>query len=191
MKKTVTNKYLVMCVGYTHSGKTTFAKQLKNHIKDLVIIDNDIIADFINKEYKEVVFSPFNFKKKTYQDPNLKFYLSKEILIFSLKAGLNVIHASGNLGKDVQDFIEKTAKKYKYKLITIYFNFPQSFLISRIQKTKKSKSCFRFSWSWDEVFKKQKLYAKLPPNNKKGIYFEIKNMQDYKKTLQKIKLLLK
>lgn len=184
-------KYLIMCVGFTHSGKTTFAKQLKNSTKDIVVVDNDIIADFINREYKEIVFSPFNFKKKNYQDPNLKFHLSKEILIFSLNAGLNVIHASGNLGKDAQGFIEKTAKKYNYKLITIYFNFSNPFLISRIQKTKKSRSCFRLSCTWDEVFEKQRLYAKLPPDNKKGIYFEIKNMADYKKTLQKIKLILK
>ena len=183
-------RYLIMCVGFTHSGKTTFAQKLKKKNKNLVIIDNDNIANFINEEYKEIVFSSFNFEKKNYRDPGLKFHLSKEILIFALKAKLNIIHASGNLGRDAQKFIEKSAKKYSYKLITVYFNFPENFILSRIRVTTKSKKCFRLSWDWHDVLKKQKIYAQLPPCST-DMYFEIKNIKDYNKTLKKLALILK
>lgn len=35
-----------MCVGHTHTGKTTFARKLASQISDLVVIDNDDISLF-------------------------------------------------------------------------------------------------------------------------------------------------
>jgi len=60
------NKYVIMCVGYTHSGKTTFAKKLIKNITNIVLIDNDEIASFINETYKTAVFSEYNKEKRTF-----------------------------------------------------------------------------------------------------------------------------
>ncbi|MFA6325144.1 MAG: AAA family ATPase [Candidatus Paceibacterota bacterium] len=186
MKNLEENKYVVMCVGFTHSGKTTFTKKLYKKIKNTVLLDNDEIANFINLQYKDLVFSSFNHTKKNYKDPGLKFLLSKQIFEFSLRAGLNLIQASCNLGKDAQSFIKKTTKKYNYKLITVYFNLPEKVLIKRIKNTKKDTRCFRLSLKWNQVLEKQKLYMNLPPDKNTDVYFEIKNNQDSRKVLSKL-----
>ena len=89
------DRYLIMCVGHSHSGKTTFARKLKKILKDIVLIDNDEIALFVNQTYPEVALSKFNYSKKTFKDPNLKFLLYQNILDFCLRAGLE---RRGSLG---------------------------------------------------------------------------------------------
>lgn len=181
-----------MCVGYTHSGKTTFAKKLEKRAKNIVLIDNDEIATFINKKYPLAVFSPYNKIKRTYKEPNFKFLIFQETLKFCLRAGLNIIHASGNLGNDSRTFIKNNVKKYNYKLITVYFNLPKELILERIKNTKKDTKAFRSSKKWSEILPRQESYASLPPSDKKTIYFEIKNPKDYQIVLSELeKLLLK
>jgi predicted kinase len=172
-----------MCVGFTHSGKTTLARKINKIIPESILIDNDDIAVFLKKKYERLFFSSYNFSKKNYEDPNIKFLISKEILKFSLKAGLNIIHGSGNLGLDAQNFIRKITKQYKYKLITIYFNLPEKIIKERIKKTNKNTKCFRLSYTWNQVLEKQKKYCHLPPSKEKTTYFEINNQKDYQKVL--------
>ena len=179
-----------MCVGYTHSGKTTFARKLVKELTDIVLLDNDDIASFINSQYPTAVFSDYNKIKRNFKEPNLKFLLSKDILKFCLRAGLNIIHASGNLGKDARLVILNNAKKHNYKIITIYFNLPKELILSRIKITKKSKNCFKLSKSWAQVLKKQELYAELPPTKKNAIYYEIQNLEDYQRVFKELKKLL-
>jgi tRNA uridine 5-carbamoylmethylation protein Kti12 len=190
MKSATENKYIIMLVGYTHSGKTTFAKKLQKTLKNYVLIDNDEIASFINTKYSPAVFSDYNKEKRTYKEPNLKFLLSKEIFKFCLRASVNIIHASGNLGKDARLLIKNNAQKYNYKLITVYFNLPRDVIMKRLIETKKDTSCFKISINWSQVLEKQESYAELPPSQKDTIYFEIKNQKDYIKTLDTLKKLL-
>lgn len=184
------NKYSIMCVGHTHSGKTTFAKKLEKEVSNLVVIDNDDVACFINEKYPVAVFSSYNKVKRTYKEPNFKFLLSQEIIKFCFRANLNIIHASGNLGNDSRVFMRNNTKKYKYKLITIYFNLPRELLLERIKNTKKDTKAFRSSKKWSEILPKQDLYAELPPSKKNTIYFEIKTKKDYRETYNKVKKLL-
>ena len=184
------NKYVVMCVGYTHSGKTTFAKKLVKDVGGIVLLDNDEIATFINEKYSLAVHSSYNSVKRTYKEPNLKFLLFQETFKFCLRAGLNIIHSSGNLGEDSRQFIKFNAKKYNYKLITVYFNLPRELILERIKNTKKDTKAFRSSRNWSEILPRQDLYAKLPPSKKDTIYFEIKNKNDYLKAFKELKKLL-
>lgn len=184
------NRYVIMLVGYTHSGKTTFAKKITKGVDNLVVIDNDEIADFINQKYPAAVFSKYNKTKRNFKKPNLKFLISQDIFKFSLCAKINILFASGNLGKDVRLIIKNNAKKHNYKLVTVYFNLPRNVILSRIKGTKKSTTCFRKSKTWYEVLKNQESYAELPPSRGKTNYFEIKNSEDYEKTLLELKKLL-
>lgn len=185
------NKYIIMLVGYTHSGKTTFAKNFIKNNKDFTMIDNDEIASFLNKTYPLVVHSNYNKIKRNFKEPNLKFLISTEIFKFSLKANLNIIHASGNLGKDARLLVTNNAKKFGYKLITVYFNLPRDILLNRIKNSKKPKDCFKLSKNWDQVFEKQELYAELPPSKKNTIYYEIQDKEDYQKVLKELQIIIK
>jgi len=180
-------KYIIMCVGHTHNGKTTFARKFVDQVKNIILVDNDDVASFINKTYPLAVFSEYNKVKRTYKDPNLKFLLAQDIFKFCLKAGLNVIHCSGNLGKNARLVITKNAKKYNYELITIYFNLPREVILERLNNSKKDTIVFKSAKKWSEVLAKQDLYAELPPSQKNTIYFEIKNSKDYQEVFNKVK----
>lgn len=187
----MTKKYVIMCVGHTHTGKTTFAKKLSKKFPNFQIIDNDEIAVFLNKHYHTVVFSDYNKKKRSYKEPNLKFLISQEIFEFCLRAGLNVIHSSCNLGKDARSALVRNSKKYNYKTITIYFNLPKSVILKRIKDTKKDTNCLRTSKNWHEVLVMQEGYAELPPAKNSDVYFEINNDRDYKRVFIELSDLLK
>ena len=126
----------------------------------------------------------------TIEESKNKRLLSQDIFKFCLRAGLNVIHCSGNLGKNARLAIIKNAKKYNYELITIYFNLPREVIIERINNTKKDTVVFKSAKKWSEVLAKQDLYAELPPSKQNTIYFEIKNEGDYKKVFTAVKKIL-
>lgn len=179
-------RYVIMCVGHTHSGKTTFAKKLVEMSNNIAIIDNDAIADFIAREYPAFVKSDYNKSKKTLQDPNLKFLLWKHILHFGLATGHNLILSNGNLGKDIRDFVRDAAVSNSYKLITVYFNLSRDTLLERIEETKKDTTMFVTEKNWSQVFENQEAYAVLPPEKGVAHYFEIKDPDETDTVLSSI-----
>ena len=48
-------RFVIITVGKTHSGKTTFAKALEKELKNSVMIDQDNHALFINTYYKNLI----------------------------------------------------------------------------------------------------------------------------------------
>jgi hypothetical protein len=47
-------QYVVMTVGKTHSGKTTWGGQIRKTIKHCCLIDGDIIAEFLKTNYLDL-----------------------------------------------------------------------------------------------------------------------------------------
>ena len=56
-KKGITpmNRFVIMTVGKTHSGKTTFARNLEKEITNSVVIDQDNHAEFLQSTYPLLV----------------------------------------------------------------------------------------------------------------------------------------
>jgi hypothetical protein len=48
-------RLVIMTVGKTHSGKTTFAKALERQLHNSLVIDQDNHAEFINTYYKSLL----------------------------------------------------------------------------------------------------------------------------------------
>ncbi|WP_318837459.1 ATP-binding protein [Psychrobacillus glaciei] len=46
------NRLVIMTVGKTHSGKTTFAKALEEQISNSIVIDQDNHAEFLHTYYQ-------------------------------------------------------------------------------------------------------------------------------------------
>ena len=70
-------KLVIITVGKTHSGKTTFANALEKQLNNSFVMDQDNHAEFINTYYK-------NLQPK--QGPNtLKHSLSKLIVDYAKK----------------------------------------------------------------------------------------------------------
>ncbi|MGD6801792.1 ATP-binding protein [Rossellomorea vietnamensis] len=48
-------RYVILTVGKTHSGKSTFARLLEEKQEDIFVIDQDNHAEFINTHYKRLL----------------------------------------------------------------------------------------------------------------------------------------
>ncbi len=188
---TTKQKYIVMCVGYTHSGKTTFAKELESELHATkVIIEGDVIAAFAKKNYIDVFTSDYSKSKKKISDPNLKFLLYKSIFGFSMNAGIQtIILSNGNLDNDIRNYITKSAQESDYKMITVYFNLPESTIAERIRSTTKGTDAFAYTKNWEDIKKQQDRYAELPPS-KTDIYYEITDEASLKQAKQSLISLL-
>ena len=173
-----------MCVGYTHSGKTTFAKKLVKKHPSTVQIDSDEIAVFLRESYPSVVESLYNKNRPDFS--NLKMVFFKEVYRFSLNTGFNIILSNGNIADKFRAFISEEAKKHQYILVTIYFNLSEEIILDRLEGTKKSSNVFIQSKNWIEVFSRQKEYAQLPPSKEDTIYFEIKSDVDQEVVIEEV-----
>src|SRR3989344_5046020 len=142
MKGAKNKKYVIMCVGHTHTGKTTFAKKLLRKHHKFTLLDSDEVAVFLREKYPLIVDSPYNKARYAFKDANLKITVFKDIYTFSLRTGLNLILSNGNLAKNMRSFVINNAKKHGYKIITIYFNLPREIILQRLKKTKKSNKVF-------------------------------------------------
>lgn len=186
--KAKAKKYVIMCVGHTHTGKTTFAKKLVKKHPNTIHVDSDQNALFLKEKYPLVVESAYN--KTRIDFSNFKMLLFKDIYNFSLNAGYNIILSNGNLAKIIRSFVAKQAKKRGYTLVTVYFNLPYKTILKRLEKSKKSNKVFIQSKNWTEVFNRQKQYAQLPPSKKNTIYFEIKKSADNRTVMKELSKLL-
>lgn len=49
------NRLVVMTVGMTHSGKSTFAQTLKSRLENAIVIDQDNHAEFLQTYYEKLL----------------------------------------------------------------------------------------------------------------------------------------
>ncbi len=50
-------RFVIITVGKTHSGKTTFAKALEKELPHSFVMDQDNQAEFINTHYEKITTS--------------------------------------------------------------------------------------------------------------------------------------
>jgi hypothetical protein len=86
------HRLLIMTVGKTHSGKTTFAKALEQQLHNSLLIDQDNHAEFINTYYK-----PLQPK----QGPNeIKYAVTQTIVDYAInQTNYHLILCNSNLNR--------------------------------------------------------------------------------------------
>ena len=177
-----------MCVGYTHTGKTTFAKKLVKKYPNMIQLDSDEVAVFTKEKYPLLVESSYNKNRPDFR--SLKMVIFKDVYNFCLNAGFNIILSNCNLAKNFRSFVSYKARKQGYKLVTIYFNLPEEVILRRLKETRKSDKVFIQSKKWSEVFERQKKYAQLPTSKRNTIYCEIKGSTDDEIVINELSRLL-
>lgn len=175
-----------MCVGYTHSGKTTFARQLVEKYPKTVLIDTDEIALFLKEKYPLLMDSTHNKGRSDFTKSGIKGTVFKNIYQFCLETGLSIILSNGNLSTVLRTFIIEHAKEKGYEVTVVYFNLPKETIIKRIENSSKSTQVFTLSKSWSEVFDRQQKESELPPSREGVTFFEIKNDNDFEVVYKEI-----
>lgn len=185
------DKKLIMFIGKTHSGKTTLAKEIEVLNNNVVVLEADPIALFIREKFPKLrelddkehsnIFKNISFKYKTF----LSF------LEFSMSHGRPIVLSNSNMYKKGRDLIFKIAKKFNYKIIAVYFDFPEELLISRIKKSNRTTKILRVSKDFNDLIINQRTRMEIPNQKDFDKFFIIKSENDKEKVKNELIKILK
>ncbi|MCA4751100.1 ATP-binding protein [Paenibacillus glucanolyticus] len=154
---------LIMTVGKTHSGKTTFANELESVFQEAVVIDQDNHAEFINSHYKKLL---------PIEGPNtLKFSITNTIFEYAaLQSNFHIILSNSNLNKSGRTNVLRYFHEKGFKSIVVYFNLTIEILRARVEQTQRSKAIFKSASSFVEVLERQGKLGEIPPSKDEANY---------------------
>ncbi|WP_175639149.1 AAA family ATPase [Metabacillus schmidteae] len=177
-------RLVIITVGKTHSGKTTFAKALELQLNDSLVIDQDNHAEFINSFYKSIVPK---------QGPNtLKYAITQTIVDYAVnEANNHLILCNANRNqKGRLDLLEHFHNK-GFVSIIVNFDIPDQVLRERVEKSQRSTSIFRSASSFMEVLARQQSEYDnwdviAPKEGEADHLFLIKDNEEIKTVIQRI-----
>jgi hypothetical protein len=141
---------VVITVGKTHSGKTTFARALEKELENSLVIDQDNHAEFINLYYKAL--------QPTHGPNTLKHDLSKLIVNYAIEqTNYHLIICNSNRSrKDRSYLFNELFPKDDFIQFIVHFDIPHQVLQARVTESHRSTNIFRGEYtSFAEVLNKQ------------------------------------
>jgi predicted kinase len=175
------SRLVIMTVGKTHSGKTTFAKDLESVLQQAIVIDQDNHAEFINSHYK---------KLRPIEGPNtLKFSITNAIVNYAMEqSDFHIILSNSNLNKSGRTNVLQNFHDNGFESIIVDFDLPIDLLKARVTQTQRSKAIFRSALNFLEVLERQENTIEIQPTKEEANYlFDIKDPTDTLEIIQQIK----
>ncbi|MCU5488174.1 ATP-binding protein [Bacillus cereus] len=179
-------RLVIITVGKTHSGKTTFAKELEKELPNSFIMDQDNQAEFINTHYEKL--------QPTEGSNILKHGLSKFIVDYAKEhTNLHLIICNSNHSKNGRFYLlNEVFPQNEYIRILVHFAIPDDVLYERVGLSKRSTNIFRGNYSsFKEVLHRQQVKSLHedvvdPIENEADYLFVIRNSKDVNSTILNI-----
>lgn len=166
------SRLVIMTVGKTHSGKTTFARELESVLQQTVVIDQDNHAELVNNHYK---------KLRPAEGPNtLKFSITDTIVRYAIEqSDLHIVLSNANLNKSSRADVLRNFHDHGFESVIVHFNLPNELLEERVAQTQRSHAIFRNASNFQEVLERQANRAEVGPTEEEADYlFEISDPDD-------------
>ncbi|MGG0301134.1 AAA family ATPase [Bacillus albus] len=179
-------RLVIITVGKTHSGKTTFAKELEKELPHSFVMDQDNQAEFINTHYE---------KLQPAEGANtFKHGLSKFIVDYAKEhTSLHLIISNSNRSKNGRLYLlNGLFPQNEYVRILVHFDIPDDVLYERVACSTRSTNIFRGGYStFKEVLDRQQsesLHEDVvdPIKNEADYLFVIRNRNDVNSTIEEI-----
>ena len=130
--------FVLMTVGKTHSGKTTFGRELAQRLGPCCLLDSDEVADFLKKTYSDLYQADY---EEGSNQPTRGYYLKlavvAEIYKAALSTNLPIIFTTSNAKKQLRQEICRLAKESGRSTIMVYFNIADEVLVERINNSQR------------------------------------------------------
>ena len=182
-------KLVIITVGKTHSGKTTFAHALEKHLSNSIIIDQDNHAEFLNTFYQKLL---------PVQGPNsLKNSLS-DLIVDYAKEHTDfhfIISNSNRSSKGRKYLLEEVFPAESFVRILVHFDISDDELHSRVKQSQRSTNIFRGSISnFEELLFRQQAESLGenivdPTVHEADHLFIVKNNNDVNRVMKDIVLI--
>ena len=179
-------RFVIITVGKTHSGKTTFAKALEKELSHSFVMDQDNQAEFINTHYE---------KLQPAEGANtFKHGLSKFIVDYAKEhTNLHLIICNSNRSKNGRFYLlNELFPQNEYVRILVHFDIPDDVLYERVARSTRNTNIFRGGYaSFKEVLDRQQtesLHNDVidPVENEADYLFVIRNSKDVSFTIEEI-----
>lgn len=179
-------RLVIMTVGKTHSGKTTFARALEKELDNSFVMDQDNQAAFLNTFYA---------KLQPEQGPNiLKHSLSRLIVHYAIEnTDLHLIICNSNRSqKGRLRLLEGLFNKKQFVRILVHFDIPDDVLMERIVHSKRSTNIFRGAFTnFEEVLFRQQAESQLedivdPKEEEADYLFVMKHTEEVDSVIKRI-----
>ncbi|KAA0964908.1 ATP-binding protein [Sporosarcina sp. ANT_H38] len=142
------NRYVVITVGKTHSGKSTFAKALGNEMINSVVIDQDNHAEFLQINYQTILPK---------QGPNtIKYALTQTIVNYAItETNCHLILCNANRNRKGRLKLLEQFHNKGFSSIIVNFDIPEHVLKVRVTKSQRDTSILRIASNFAEVLTRQ------------------------------------
>ncbi|MCA1063298.1 ATP-binding protein [Rossellomorea sp. AcN35-11] len=145
-------RLVIMTVGKTHSGKTTFANKLESQLTNSVVIDQDNHAEFLNTFYRKLL------SKKG--SNSLKYDVSRTILEHALNdTSFHIILCNSNLSRSGRLKLLEEFHQKELTTILVHFDLPERILQERVATSNRSTDIFRSATTFEEVLSRQQNHS--------------------------------
>jgi tRNA uridine 5-carbamoylmethylation protein Kti12 len=182
----IMKRLVIMTVGKTHSGKTTFARALEKELDNSFVMDQDNQAAFLNTFYA---------KLQPEQGPNiLKHSLSRLIIHYAIEnTDLHLIVCNSNRSQQGRlRLLEGLFNKKQFVRILVHFDIPDDVLMERIVHSKRSTNVFRGAFTnFEEVLLRQQAESQLkdivdPKEEEADYLFVMKHTEEVDSVIKRI-----
>jgi adenylate kinase family enzyme len=178
-------RLVIITVGKTHSGKTTFARFLEQELKESLVMDQDNHAEFINTFYK---------KLQPKQGPNtLKHAISHLIIDYAIEhTDFHLIICNSNRSRKGRLYLlEELFNQREFVRILVHFDIPDGVLQDRVTQSQRSTNIFRSASNFEEVLTRQQVDSlkedvKDPVEGEADHLFVIKDNEEVDSVIQRI-----
>lgn len=179
-------RLVVLTVGKTHSGKSTFARQLEKELHNSIVMDQDNHAEFINMYYR-------NLQPKT--GPNtLKHAISQLIVDYTKEhTDFHLIICNSNRSLNGRMYLlEKLFPKDHFIRILVHFDIPDHILHERVSQSKRNTNIFRGAYTnFEQVLVRQQIESSRedvtdPVEGEADYLFVIRDNMEVEDVIRKI-----
>ncbi len=169
-----------MTVGKTHSGKSTFARELEKQLDNSIVIDQDNHAEFINTHY---------LKLRPVGGPNtLKYTITRTIVDYAVQyTDRHLILCNSNRNRRGREESLSYFHKLGFESVLVFFDIADEVLHERIGVSERSHKVFRAASSFGEVLSRQiALKEPDPESGEANHFFVIRDSSEVQGIVQKI-----
>ncbi|MBS4200793.1 ATP-binding protein [Bacillus sp. FJAT-49732] len=177
-------RLVIITVGKTHSGKTTFAKALEQQLHHSIVIDQDNHAEFINTHYKSLLPK---------QGPNtIKYDITQTIVDYAVnQTNLHLILCNSNRSRKNRLDLLRHFHNKGFISVLVNFDIPDHVLQERVANSQRTKTIFRTASSFEEVLTRQQAESHksditAPIEGESEYLYVIKNNDDFYSITERI-----
>lgn len=176
-------RLVIITVGKTHSGKTTFAKALEQQLHNSLVIDQDNHAEFLNTHYKTLLPK---------QGPNtIKYAITQTIVDYAVnQTNFHLILCNSNRARKGRSDLLAHFHNKGFISILVNFDIPDYLLQARVAKSQRSTIVFRNASTFEEVLIRQQAESHIGDvvalEGEADHFFVIKNNDEAQSVTQNI-----